>query len=94
MGQFLTGRLQSLCAHCHNSDKRRSQLEPRQLDQPVALALAEVIDDVIGDARRLDAVHDQANDAEAPPGGVLLCLDSEETITRKDRRPDLDPASV
>src|SRR6516225_6415374 len=65
-----------------------------QLDQPVALALTQVIDDVIGNARRLDAVHDQTDDAEAPGGGVPLRLDGEETITRKERRPDLDPASV
>ena len=72
----------------------RSQLEPRQLDQTVALALAEVIDDVIGDGRRLDAIHDQADDAEAPAGGVPLRLDGEETVTRKEQRPDLDLASM
>src|SRR5262249_41725519 len=53
-----------------------------------------VIDDVFGDARRLDAVHDQADDAEAPAGAVPLRLDREETVTRKERRPALDPASV
>jgi len=72
----------------------RSQLEPRQLNQPIALALAEVIDDLISNARRLDAIHDQTDDTDAPAGGVPLRLDREETITRKERRPDLDPASV
>ena len=61
----------------------------RQLDQPVALALAEVIDDLISDARRPDTVHDQADDTDAPAapaGGVPLRLDGEETITRKEGR--------
>jgi hypothetical protein len=72
-------------------------LEPRalgQLDQTVALALMQVIDDLISDARRPDTVHDQADDTDAPAGGVPLRLDGKETITRKERRPDLDPAFV
>jgi len=72
-------------------------LKPRargQLNQSVALALAEIIDDLISDAPRPHTVHDQADDTDAPAGGVPLRLDGEETITRKERRPDLDPASV
>src|SRR6516162_5614979 len=63
-------------------------LEPgalRQFDQPVALALAQVIDDLVGDACRPDTVHDQADDTDAPAGGVPLRLDGAETITRKER---------
>jgi hypothetical protein len=41
-----------------------------------------------------DTVHDQADDTDAPAGGVPLRLDGEETVTRKERRPDIDPASV
>src|SRR5262249_27977491 len=66
----------------------------RQFDQPIALALAEIIADLVSDARRPDAVHDQADNAEAPAGGISLGLHSEETITRKERRSDLDLASV
>ena len=61
-------------------------LKPRalgQLDQIVALTLTQVIDDLIGDARRPDTVHDQADDAEAPAGGVPLRLDGEEGIPGK-----------
>ena len=65
-----------------------------QLDQPVALARAEIIDNLVGNACRLDAIHDQTDDAEAPTGGVPLRLDGEETVTRKERRPDLDLASM
>jgi hypothetical protein len=74
-----------------------ARLKPRalgQLDQTVALALTQVIDDVIGNARRLDAVHDQTDDAEALAGGVPLRLNGEEGAPRKERRPDLDLASV
>ena len=72
-------------------------LEPRalgELDQPVALSLAEIIYDLVGDASRPDTVHDQADDANAPARGVPLRLDGEETVTRKERRPDLNLASM
>jgi len=65
-----------------------------QLDQPVALARAEIIDNLVGNACRLDAIHDQTDDAEAPTGGVPLRLDGEETVTRKERRSDLNLASM
>src|SRR5262245_12025216 len=57
----------------------------RKLDQTVALALTQVIDDLISDARRPDTVLDQADDTDAPAGGVPLRLDGKETITRKER---------
>jgi hypothetical protein len=66
----------------------------RQLDQPVALTLAEIIDNLVGNSCRLDAVHDQADDAEAPTGGVPLRLDGEESIARKEGRPNLDLTSA
>src|SRR5262249_49420407 len=40
-----------------------------QLDQPLALALTQVIDDLISDARRPDTVHDQTDDTDAPASG-------------------------
>ena len=71
-----------------------ARLQPGALGQLVALARAEIIDNLVGNACRLDAIHDQTNDAEAPTGGVPLRLDGEETVTRKERRPDLDLASM
>src|SRR5262244_426539 len=50
-----------------------------------ALALAQVIDDLISDARRPDTVHDQTDNAEAPAGGVPVCLDGKETVPEEGR---------
>jgi len=66
----------------------------RELDQSATLASSDLRDHRIRDPRRPKAVHNQADDTDAPTGRVPLRLDGEETITRKERRPDLDPASV
>src|SRR5262249_25006436 len=52
-----------------------------------------LVDDVIGHPRRPKPVHDQADDADAPASGMPLRFDRNEGISRKQRRPNLDPAA-
>jgi hypothetical protein len=66
----------------------------RKLDQTTTFPRADFSDDTVGNARGLDPIHDQANDADAPTGRVPLRLDGEEGISRKKRRPNLNPAAV
>jgi hypothetical protein len=72
----------------------RHELALGKLDQPVTLAAADLGDDVIGNACRADAVHNQPGDAERPARSVPLLLDHHERVAGKQRRPHLDLAAV
>jgi hypothetical protein len=52
-------------------------------NQSATLALADFSDDAIRDARRLDTVHDQPNDASRPPRGMPLKRDRDEGVSGK-----------
>jgi hypothetical protein len=75
---------------------RLLSLQPplRKLDQPVALAAADFIDDAIGNTRRADAVHDQRTHANASSRGVPLKLDGDEAVARKQRWPHFHLAAL
>jgi len=63
-------------------------------EQAAALARTDFLNHTIGNPRRPNPVHDQPDDADAPARRMPLRLDGEETITRKQRRRDFDPAAV
>ena len=47
------------------NDRRVTSITLAQLHQPVALALAEIIDDLVDDTSRPDTIHDQADDGSS-----------------------------
>ena len=72
-------------------------LEPARLGklyQPVALAAAQFLDDGVGDAGRLGAIHDEGAHARAPARLVPLQDDDDEQIPRKQRRAGLDATAA
>ena len=67
---------------------------PRQLDQPVALTLADLGDDLIRHLRRPATVHDQSRNAGRRTDGRPLQLDPDEGVAGEKRGPALDLATV
>src|SRR6516164_105328 len=65
-----------------------------QLDQTIALALTQVINDLTSNPRRSVSVHDEPQDPDAPARGIKLCLNNKKTVAREKRRPNLDPAAM
>src|SRR5262249_5648219 len=64
-----------------------------QVDQPVDLAPANLLNHRIRDLGRPDTVHNQTERPRRPPRGMPLELDQEETIAGEERRPGLDRAT-
>ena len=59
----------------------RSQLAPRKLDRPVALASSDFFDYGGGDSGGVEPVHHEADHARTPTGGVPLQPNEQEGVT-------------
>src|SRR5262245_21180096 len=75
-----------------NPGSRRERWR-RQLDQAADLAATALGNDVVGDARRLYAGHDQFGHVRSPPRGppAATVADPREQVGRKQTRPSLNP---
>jgi hypothetical protein len=71
------------------------RVEPRlgQLDQPTTFPRSNRGNDGLGNARWLQPVEHDADDARGPTGGVPLQLDRNKAVPGKQRRADLDLAA-
>jgi hypothetical protein len=59
---------------------------PRKLNDPIALAATDFLDDGVGDPCRLQSIHHETPDAWTPTGGAPLQRNEHESIARKKRR--------